>query len=79
ARGTAMPMWRVTLTPVIINAAAEILFLVSGGAKADIVRRVLEGPHVSDKLPAQLIKPANGRVHWVLDAAAAARLGKEAP
>ncbi|HXH62841.1 MAG TPA: 6-phosphogluconolactonase [Gemmatimonadales bacterium] len=79
ARGTARPMWRVTLTPVIINAAAEMLFLVIGGTKAEIVRRVLEGPQDPRVLPAQSIKPTNGRVHWVLDAAAAARLGKEAP
>ena len=65
------PPWRVTLTPVIINAAAEILFLVSGAEKAVIVQRVLEGPRRPDELPAQLIAPAHGRVHWLLDGAAA--------
>lgn len=29
----AVSQWRVTLTPVIINAAAEVLFLVSGGRR----------------------------------------------
>lgn len=71
--------WRVTLTPVIINAAAEILFLVSGRAKAAIVRRVLEGPLRPDELPAQLIAPADGRVLWLLDAAAARDLEGHAP
>lgn len=65
------PPWRVTLTPVIINAAAEILFLVSGAGKAAIVQRVLEGPLRPDELPAQLIAPTHGRLHWLLDAAAA--------
>jgi 6-phosphogluconolactonase len=69
----------VTLTPVIINAAAEILFLVSGRAKAAIVRRVLEGPLRPDELPAQLIAPADGRVLWLLDAAAARDLEGHTP
>ena len=64
-------LWRVTLTPVVINAAAEVLFLVSGEAKATIVRRVLEGPRRSQELPAQLIAPADGSMLWLLDAAAA--------
>ena len=70
----ASSMWRVTLTPVVINAAAEVVFIVSGGAKAAIVRRVLDGPRVPDELPAQLIAPSAGRVRWLLDAAAAAEL-----
>lgn len=75
----AVSQWRVTLTPVIINAAAEVLFLVSGGSKAAIVRRVLEGPQRPHELPAQLIAPANGRVLWLLDAAAARDLEGQAP
>lgn len=63
--------WRVTLTPILINAAAEILFLVSGEAKAAIVHRVLEGPRRPRELPAQLIAPSSGRMLWLLDAAAA--------
>jgi 6-phosphogluconolactonase len=72
------PPWRVTLTPAIINGAAEILFLVSGAGKAAIVQRVLEGPLRPDELPAQLIAPAHGRVHWLLDAAAARDLDGQA-
>ena len=69
----ASSQWRVTLTPVLINAAAEVLFLVSGEAKSAIVRRVLEGPRQPQELPAQLIAPADGggRMLWLLDAAAA--------
>lgn len=64
-------LWRVTLTPVLINAAAEVMFLVSGEAKAAIVRRVLEGPRRPEELPAQLIAPGGGRLTWLLDRAAA--------
>jgi len=70
----AASMWRITLTPAIINAAAEVLFLVSGGAKAGILRRVLEGPRRPQELPAQAIAPTNGRIRWWVDAAAAADL-----
>jgi len=74
ARATAASMWRITLTPAVINAAAEVLFLVSGGAKAGILRQVLEGPRRPQELPAQAIAPSNGRVRWYVDAAAAADL-----
>jgi len=74
ARATAASMWRITLTPAVINAAAEVLFLVSGGAKANILRRVLEGPRRPQELPAQAIAPSNGRLRWCVDAAAAAEL-----
>jgi 6-phosphogluconolactonase len=74
AHAAAAPMWRITLTPAVINAAAEVLFLVSGGAKAGILRRVLEGPRRPHELPAQAIAPTNGRVRWCVDAAAAADL-----
>lgn len=67
-------MWRVSLTPIVINAAAEIAFVVSGDAKAAIVRKVLEGPDRPQELPAQLIAPATGRLVWLLDAPAAADL-----
>jgi 6-phosphogluconolactonase len=75
----AVSQWRVTLTPAIINAATEILLLVSGAGKATIVRRVLEGPRQPDELPAQRIAPADGRVHWLLDAAAARDLDRGSP
>ena len=74
AHAAAPSLWRVTLTPAVINAAAEVLFIVSGGAKAGVLRRVLEGPRRPQELPAQAIAPSNGRVRWCVDAAAAADL-----
>ena len=73
----AVSMWRITLTAPIINAASEVLFLVAGGDKAEVLQRVLEGPRVPRELPAQLIAPTPGQIHWLVDAAAAARLRKE--
>jgi len=69
-------MWRVTLTPVVINAAAEVVFLVSGAEKASMLHRVLEGPRDPDLLPAQIVAPGEGRLTWLVDAAAAAGLDR---
>jgi 6-phosphogluconolactonase len=70
----ALQMWRVTLTPEILNRAAEVIFLVSGGEKAAILRRVLYGAREIDELPAHAIAPAGGRLRWLVDDAAAAEL-----
>jgi len=35
---------------------------------------VLDGPYQPDSLPAQVVAPRNGRVRWLVDAAAAADL-----
>jgi 6-phosphogluconolactonase len=64
--------WRITLTPLIINAAAGIIFLVSGAKKAERVGDVLDGGPAAS--PAQLIRPKHGRLVWMIDAKAAARL-----
>ena len=64
--------WRVTLTPVVINAAAHVTFLVSGADKAERLREVLTGPYQPDVLPAQIIRPTRGRLVWLVDAAAVA-------
>jgi 6-phosphogluconolactonase len=70
-------MWRVTMTPVVINAARRVVFLVSGANKAEVLQRVLEGPYQPVVLPSQIIKPAPGELHWLLDAPAAAKLRRE--
>ena len=67
-------MWRVTLTPVVINAAPQVLFLVTGGDKAPMLQRVLEGPHQPGTLPAQAVAPSHGQLRWLVDTAAAANL-----
>ncbi len=74
ATAPTIPTNRVTLTPTIINSAANVLFLISGNAKAAMLSRVIEGPHTPHELPAQLIVPTNGRVCWLIDAPAATEL-----
>ena len=67
-------MNRITLTAPAINAAENILFLVAGSDKAATVRAVLYGEYRPEELPAQLIKPTNGQVVWLLDRDAASQL-----
>jgi 6-phosphogluconolactonase len=74
ARGGPHAASRVTLTPLVINAAAEVVFLVSGRAKAAILKRVLCGARAPERLPAQAIQPSAGELRWLVDADAASDL-----
>ena len=66
--------WRITLTKPVINHGREVAFLIEGAAKADILAKVLLGPYDPEATPSQLIRPASGRLSFLLDAAAAAKL-----
>ena len=66
--------WRVTLSPLVINAARNVIFIISGADKSDAVREVLEGPSQPYLLPAQLVNPDEGHLLWLLDEEAAALL-----
>ena len=65
---------RLTLTPVILNRAGWVIFLVTGTDKARAVAEVLEGPFEPERLPSQLIRPICGELLWLLDEAAASSL-----
>jgi 6-phosphogluconolactonase len=67
-------MWRVTLTPATLNLAREDVFLVAGAGKASMLKQVLEGRHRPAELPAQVVRPVDGAVLWLVDSAAAAEL-----
>lgn len=68
-------MWRLTMTPPALNAAVRVMFVVVGADKASMLSRVLEGPRDVELLPAQAIVPTDGVLTWMVDAAAAAKLG----
>lgn len=69
--------FRVTLTPdVLFFNARRTIFIVKGEAKADIVRRVIEGVEGPEVLPAKLYQRASERVTFFLDSGAALRLGR---
>ncbi len=67
---------RVTLTAPAVNNAAQVIFMVAGADKAPALKAVLEGPHEPEQLPAQLIDPKNGRLLWLVDAAAGGKLSR---
>ncbi|MGD1213886.1 MAG: 6-phosphogluconolactonase [Terriglobales bacterium] len=64
---------RITFTFPVLNRAAEVMFLVSGADKADMLRQVLEGKN-TPPLPSQRVQPSDGKLLWLLDEAAAAKL-----
>lgn len=65
---------RITTTPVVLNNAAEVQFLVAGGSKKDVVPQVIRGAYEPDRLPSQTVRPSNGTLRWLLDKDAAAGL-----
>jgi 6-phosphogluconolactonase len=64
--------FRITFTYPVLNHAANVMFLVSGGDKAEIVAQALRVP--SAGLPCQKVRPVDGELFWFLDAAAGAKL-----
>ncbi|HTY59643.1 MAG TPA: 6-phosphogluconolactonase [Bacteroidota bacterium] len=68
--------WRVTLTLPVINGARNVIFIVCGDSKKEIVRNVLESPGPRAEIPATLVAPAGHGAHWLLDAAAGALLAE---
>jgi 6-phosphogluconolactonase len=69
-------MWRVTMTPKVINASRSVAFAVQGADKAQILAEVYEGPRDPVKYPAQIVHPS-GRLTWFVDELAAGMLRKK--
>jgi 6-phosphogluconolactonase len=68
--GTKSPVERLTITPPVIEAARRVAMIATGGDKAAVVARALEGPLAPTELPGQLAR----RGAWFLDRAAAGML-----
>ncbi len=66
--------WRITLTWPVINQGREVAFLIEGKAKTDVLHDVLLGSYDPEIRPSQLIRPASGKLLFLLDSAAAAML-----
>jgi 6-phosphogluconolactonase len=66
--------WRISLTWPVINQAAAVVFEVEGQSKTDVLAEVLTGPRDPERLPSQLIRPSSGKLLFLLDEAAAAKL-----
>ncbi len=69
--GPKPPPERFSVTPPVIEAAQQIIMLATGTGKADAVARALRGPLDIGRTPSALAR----RGLWLLDPAAAAKLG----
>jgi 6-phosphogluconolactonase len=64
---------RVTFTPALLSAAAEIVFLVSGSDKAGMLAQVYNADP-TPALPATVVAAAAVNCTWIVDEPAAAQL-----
>ena len=65
---------RLTLTFPAINAAARVIFLVSGAEKAKTLKAALSDGGL---LPAGMVRPVDGTLTWIVDRPAASLLSPE--
>ena len=70
--------WRVTLTLPVLNAARKTLFLVSGKSKSEMVQRIMSNKQSAKEIPATMVNPQNGELHWMLDSDAMVLINKSA-
>jgi 6-phosphogluconolactonase len=70
--------YRITLTPLVINAARRIAIATAGDEKADALAHVLDGPYDPTTYPIQIVKPVEGILTWFVDRAATAKLAAQA-
>jgi 6-phosphogluconolactonase len=71
--GMAPLVPRITLTLPVVNAAREVLFLVTGEDKAEAVALAFGG-RADPRAPGSLVRPESGALTVLLDPPAAARL-----
>lgn len=65
---------RITLTGNVINNASNVMFLITGNSKAQLLKSILGNSFESGNYPAQQINQSNGQLFWYLDKEAAALL-----
>jgi 6-phosphogluconolactonase len=72
------PVVRITLTFPVLNAAREVVFLVSGENKTVAIHDVLEGQPSREERPAAWVRPVDGALTWLIDEAAGRGLTRSA-
>ncbi len=66
--------WRITFTFPLLNQAKNVIFLVGGADKAEVVKKIHD--EGNQTYPSALVKSANGKLLWLLDAEAGKRLSR---
>lgn len=56
-------MYRITLTPPVINASRQILFLVTGNEKREILHKLLNPQIGEDEVPAKVIDSSKTMIY----------------
>ena len=69
-------IWRISFTLPLINNSKQVIFLVAGKDKAEVVAKILRGKKEKPLLPSQLVKSKKGIVYWMMDDEAASLLEK---
>lgn len=64
------PPSRITLTLPVLNNARCAIFVTTGESKAEILKDIIEGTSLRP-LPAALVRPTQGELHWIVDKEAA--------
>ncbi|KAJ2897688.1 suppressor of los1-1 [Coemansia aciculifera] len=59
------PPSRITLTLPVLNHAKNVAFVVTGGSKCDVVKRIVDD--CDQSLPAARVAPLVGSLYWFLD------------
>lgn len=67
---------RLTLTPPVINAAEQVVFLIGGAGKVEALHAVLDSEVDIDTYPSQVVRPVQGTLVWLVDEAAASGLDR---
>jgi len=63
---------RITMPYPVLNHARQIVFMVSGKLKSPVLKTIFENR--KDLLPAQRVRPFQGKMTWLLDKEAASLL-----
>jgi 6-phosphogluconolactonase len=69
-------LFRITLMPLIVNRASNIVFMVDGMKKSAVLKKVIEETGAPPELPSQMIRPVAGELHFFLDEDVAKDLSK---
>ena len=67
-------IYRITLTPPVVNASSCVAFLVSGKNKSAALYNVFTQEHDPMLYPAQIIQPFNDELYWWVDEDAASMI-----
>ncbi len=65
---------RITLTGKTINQATEVIFLITGKSKADVLRQIINRESTFDTFPAAFVRSNSGNADFYIDKQASSEL-----